>query len=189
MQVILMERVAKLGQMGNIVSVKDGYARNYLIPKGKAVRATAAAKADFENKRQELEARNIEQKAEAEKLSGDVAGKSVVILRQASETAALYGSVSGRDIAAAFTESGVAIDRQQVVLDAPIKELGVHSVTIALHSEVECEVIVNVARTEEEAEIQAGKREAVVEEELVNAEDEEPSIVDDLFETPEDLGL
>jgi large subunit ribosomal protein L9 len=189
MEVILMERIAKLGQMGNIVRVKDGYARNYLIPRGKAVRATAQAKKDFDSRRQELEARNIELKSESEKLKVDVEGKSVIILRQASETASLYGSVSARDIAAAFSESGVLLDRQQVVLDHPIKELGIHDVTIALHPEVECTVVVNVARTQEEAEIQAGTRQAVVEEELVNAEELEPSIVDELFESPEEQDI
>ena len=189
MQVILMERVPKLGQMGAIVKVKDGYARNFLIPKGKAVRATESALKDFETRRQELEARNIEMKSEAEKLSGDIEGKSVIIIRQASETGNLYGSVSSRDISIAFTENGVTMDRQQVVLEQPIKLLGVHSVTISLHPEVECKVTVNVARSVEEAEIQAGTREATVEEELVNAEEEEPSVVDDLFESPEELGL
>lgn len=157
MQVILLERVAKLGQMGEIVNVRDGYARNFLIPKGKALRATERTKASFEERRQQLEARNLEARTEAEKLAGSVEGRSVVILRQASESAQLYGSVSNRDIAEAFTAADVALDRAQIRLEHPIKHLGLHNVTVALHPEVEVKVVVNVARSAEEADIQAGK--------------------------------
>ena len=157
MQVILLERVGKLGQMGEVVAVKPGFARNYLIPQGKALRATESAIGDFEQRRKQLEARNLELKGEAQKLAAEVDGRSVVVLRQASESAQLYGSVSTRDIAAAFTEAGVSLDRQQIRLDQPLKTLGVHPVVVALHPEVEVKVVVNIARSAEEADIQAGK--------------------------------
>lgn len=157
MQVILLERVGKLGQMGEVVAVKPGFARNYLIPQGKALRATDAALGDFEKRRKQLEARNLELKADAQKLAAEVDGRSVVVLRQASESAQLYGSVSPRDIAAAFTEAGVSLDRQQIRLDQPLKTLGIHTVAVALHPEVEVKVTVNIARSAEEADIQAGK--------------------------------
>jgi large subunit ribosomal protein L9 len=156
MQIILLERVPKLGQMGDVVTVKPGYARNFLIPKGKALRATKAALDDFEKRRGQLEARNLERKQEAQGLAAKVDGQSVVILRQASETSQLYGSVNARDVAGAFTEAGISLDRQQVRLDEPIKTLGVHRVPVALHPEVEVTVTVNVARSKEEADMQAG---------------------------------
>ncbi|MEK0082432.1 50S ribosomal protein L9 [Benzoatithermus flavus] len=170
MQIILLERVPQLGQMGEIVNVKPGYARNFLIPQGKALRATKAAIADFEKRRAQLEARNLERKEEAQKLAARVDGQSVTILRQASETSHLYGSVNARDIAAAFTEAGISLDRQQVRLPEPIKTLGLHKVTVALHPEVEVTVTVNVARSQEEADIQAGVVQPMSEEE------QEPSI-------------
>ena len=157
MQIILLERVPKLGQMGEVVKVKDGYARNFLIPKGKALRATDRALAEFQKRRVDLEARNLERKQEAQAVAVRVDGQSVTVLRQASETGQLYGSVSARDIAQAFGEAGVRLDRQQFRLDQPIKTLGLHSVTVALHPEVEVRVTVNVARSQEEADIQAGK--------------------------------
>ena len=163
MEVILLERVQKLGQMGEIVSVRNGYARNYLIPQGKALRATDSAKSDFERRRVQLEARNLERKEEARMLATDVDGRSVTILRQASESHHLYGSVSARDIAEAFTASGVSIDRQQIRMDQALKTLGIHDVTVALHPEVEVTVKVNVARSEEEADIQAGKAQPMLE--------------------------
>ena len=156
MQVILLERVPKLGLMGEIVNVRAGFARNFLIPRGKALRATDAAKTDFERRRGQLEARNLEQKGEAQRLAVQIDGQSVIILRQASESAQLYGSVSARDIVEAFAEDGVRLDRHQVRLDAPLKTLGRHGVTVALHPEVEVQVVVNVARTQEEADLQAG---------------------------------
>ncbi len=156
MQIILLERVPKLGQMGEVVSVKDGFARNFLIPRGKALRATKAALADFEKRRKTLEARNLEQRSEAEKLAGEVQGKSVTILRQASESSQLYGSVSARDIAEAFTASGIGLDRHQIQIEHPLKSLGIHQVAVALHPEVEVTVTVNIARSQEEADIQAG---------------------------------
>jgi large subunit ribosomal protein L9 len=165
MEIILLERVPNLGQMGEVVRVRDGYARNYLIPQGKALRATKSSLESFEQRRAQLEAANLERRREAEAAAGSIDGRSVVVIRQASESQQLYGSVSTRDIAAAFTESGVTIERAQVRLDAPLKTLGVHMVPIALHPEVEVTVTVNVARSQEEAEIQAGHREAPVEEE------------------------
>ena len=166
----------KLGQMGDVVSVKPGYARNFLIPGGKALRATKAAIADFSKRRSQLEARNLERKQEAEAAAKKVAGRSVTLLRQASEASQLYGSVSARDIVAAFAEAGVSLDRQQIRLDQPLKTLGLHEVPVALHPEVEVAVKVNIARSQEEADIQAGKppeadepeeeRELTLEEEL-----------------------
>lgn len=157
MDVILLERVASLGQMGEVVGVRPGYARNYLIPQGKALRATNEARDGFERRRAQLEARNLERKEEAQQLATKVDGQSVVILRQASETSQLYGSVSARDVAVAFTEAGISLDRQQIRLEAPLKTLGNHQVTVALHPEVEVTVSVNVARSQEEAALQAGK--------------------------------
>jgi large subunit ribosomal protein L9 len=156
MQIILLERVAKLGQMGDVVAVRPGYARNFLIPQGKALRATKAALADFEKRRAQLEARNLERKQDAQALAAKVDGRSVVILRQASETSQLYGSVNARDIATAFAAQGLTLDRQQIRLDEPLKTLGLHEVPVALHPEVEVTVKVNVARSQEEADIQAG---------------------------------
>lgn len=174
MQIILLERVPHLGQMGEVVTVRPGYARNFLIPQGKALRATKAALADFERRRAQLEARNLERKQEAQALASKVDGQSVIILRQASETSHLYGSVNARDVAVAFTEAGISLDRQQVRLDEPLKMLGVHTVKVALHPEVEVSVVVNVARSKEEADIQAGRAQPVAEPE--EAEDEETDI-------------
>lgn len=157
MQVILLERVAKLGQMGEVVKVRPGYARNFLIPKGKAVRATDTAMKEFKKRRAQLEARNLERRQEAEQLAHKVEGETVVILRQAGESNQLYGSVSARDIAEAFTQEGIALERQQIRLEQPIKTTGIHDVLVALHPEVEVTVHVNVARTQAEADIQAGK--------------------------------
>lgn len=152
MEVILLERVAALGQMGDTVRVKDGFARNFLLPRGKALRATKENKARFETMRKDLEARNLENRGEAEKISGKLDGKSFVVLRQASEAGQLYGSVSPRDLIALLSGSGVAIDRSQIVLNAPIKSIGLHKVPVALHPEVEVMVTINVARNAEEAE-------------------------------------
>lgn len=173
MQVILLERVPKLGQMGEVVKVRPGYARNYLLPQGKALRATDEALSAFENRRAQLVAENLERKSEAEAAAGKIAGASVVILRQASEGNHLYGSVSSRDIADAFTATGITIGRQQVRLDSPLKTIGIHDVALALHPEVEVTVHVNIARTAEEADIQAGKAAPVVVEEEVDPESDE----------------
>jgi large subunit ribosomal protein L9 len=154
MQVILLERIAKLGQMGEEVRVKDGYARNFLLPQGKALRATSDSKARFERERVQLEARNLEMKAEAEKVGEALNGQSVVIVRQAGETGQLYGSVSGRDVAEALTAAGFSVSRQQVVLNIPIKTIGLHQIAVELHPEVEVTVTANVARSAVEAERQ-----------------------------------
>ncbi len=155
MDVVLLERVAKLGQMGEVVSVKQGYARNYLLPQGKALRATAGNMARFEAEKAQLEARNLETKAEAEKLSATLDGQQFVIIRSASDSGALYGSVTTRDAADAATADGFTVDKKQIVLERPIKELGLHDMMVVLHPEVEVKITVNVARTAEEAEMQA----------------------------------
>lgn len=152
MEVILLERVAKLGQMGELVRVKDGFARNFLLPRGKALRATAANREKYEHMKADLEARNIAAKAEATKVAEKIDGQNVVVIRQASEGGQLFGSVSVRDIIASFDGQGVKIDRSQVLLDAPIKTIGKHSIQVAVHPEVEVAVSVTVARSAEEAE-------------------------------------
>jgi large subunit ribosomal protein L9 len=172
MDVILLERVEKLGQMGAIVKVRPGYARNFLIPQGKALRATKTAKEAFDQRRTELEARNLERKREAEEAKARVEGQSVVLIRQASETKQLYGSVSARDIAEAFSREGVALDRRQIRIDHPIKTLGVYEIRVALHPEVDTTLRVNVARSPEEADVQAGKA-------APGTDDEEPEAMDE----------
>ncbi len=182
MQVILLERVAKLGQMGDVVSVKDGYARNYLLPQGKALRATEENIKVFEEQKAQLEARNLETRKEAEALAEKLDGQQFVVIRSASDSGALYGSVTTRDAAQAATEAGFSVDRKQVVLIRPIKELGLHQVTVRLHPEVEVEITLNVARSEEEAELQAsGKsiQELAAEEEAA-AEFEIAELFDDI---------
>jgi len=146
MEVILLERVAKLGQMGEVVRVKDGFARNYLLPKGKALRATKENRSRFENMKVELEARNIERKGEAEKIAKTLGGRSFTVLRQAAEGGQLYGSVSPRDLAAIVTEAGFAINRGQIALNAPIKTIGLHKVPVLLHPEVEVTINISVGR-------------------------------------------
>src|SRR4029077_979977 len=152
MEVILLERVAKLGQMGEVVRVKDGFARNYLLPKGKALRATEANKSKFEGMKQELQTKNLETKGEADKIGSKLDGKAFPVVRQASETGQLYGSVSPRDLAALLTESGFEGDRNQIALNVPIKSIGQHKVPVLLHPEVEIVITVNVARSLDEAE-------------------------------------
>jgi len=160
MEVILLERIAKLGQMGETVRVKDGYARNFLLPAGKAMRATEANKSRFENQRVQLETRNLESRNEAAGVAEKLTGQIFVIIRQAGETGHLYGSVSPRDIAAAVTAGGFNANRNQIVLKAPIKSLGLHEVPVHLHPEIEAPITVNVARSAAEAERQA-KGEAI----------------------------
>ena len=155
MQVILLERVAKLGQMGEVVRVKDGYARNFLLPQGKALRANEANIARFEAQKAQLEARNLETKKEAEALAANLDGQTFVVIRSASDGGALYGSVTPRDAAEAATLGGYSVDKGQVILNAPIKELGIHAVTVRLHPEVDATISINVARSVEEAELQA----------------------------------
>jgi len=155
MQVVLLERIGRLGQMGDVVKVKDGFARNFLLPKGKALRATKVNLAQFEHQRVQLEANNLELKKEAEAVAAKLNGKSFVALRQASDSGQLYGSVSTRDIADLVIEGGFTVARSQILLDRPIKTLGRHPVRVGLHPEVVASVSVNVARTLEEAERQS----------------------------------
>jgi large subunit ribosomal protein L9 len=155
MEIILLERVGRLGQMGDVVKVKDGYARNFLLPLGKALRATDTNRKTFESQRIQLEGRNLELKTEAEGVAGRLTGQTFVSIRQAGDTGQLYGSVSTRDIADAVSAGGFAIERRQVLLDRPIKALGLHGVRVALHPEVVVNVSINVARSADEAERQA----------------------------------
>ncbi len=155
MEVILLERVEKLGQMGDVVNVKPGFARNFLLPQKKALRANDANKKAFETQRADLEAHNLERKSEAEAAAKKINGSAFVVIRQASETGGLYGSVSTRDIADAATNDGVKIDRGQVRLPKPLKSLGVFAVRIVLHPEVDASIDINIARSEDEAERQA----------------------------------
>jgi large subunit ribosomal protein L9 len=155
MEVILLERVAKLGQMGEIVNVKPGYARNFLLPRGKALRATKENRSRFDAQRAQLEARNLELRREADVVGRELDGQGFLLLRQAGESGVLYGSVSTRDIADALTAGGFTVARSQIVLNQPIKTLGVHTVPVSLHPEVEVKVQVNVARSAEEGERQA----------------------------------
>jgi large subunit ribosomal protein L9 len=170
MEVILLERVAKLGQMGETVKVRPGYARNYLLARGKALRATKANKEHFDAQRAQLEARNLERRKEAEAVGEKLNGQSFTIIRQAGETGVLYGSVSTRDLAEIMTKDGFTVDRNQIVLNQPIKTLGLHAVPVSLHPEVEVEVTINVARSPEEAERQA-RGEAVTTREETNLDD------------------
>lgn len=155
MQVILLERVSKLGQMGDVVNVKQGYARNFLLPKGKALRASEANIKSFEGQKAQLEANNLESKKEADAAADKLNGQILVVIRSASDAGSLYGSVSTRDAADAATEAGFTVDRKQVALTRPIKELGLHIVHVTLHPEVDAEITLNVARSVEEAELQA----------------------------------
>lgn len=155
MDVILLERLGRLGQMGDTVKVKDGYARNYLLPQGKALRANEANKKRFEAERAQLEARNEERRQAAQKIADQLDGRTFVVVRSAGETGQLYGSVATRDIVAILAEGGFQITRNQIELNTPIKAIGLHKVTLALHGEVHAEVEFNVARSADEAERQA----------------------------------
>ena len=178
MQVILLERIGRLGQMGDVVNVKDGYARNFLLPQKKALRATQENLARFEKNRAQLEARNLELKKEAEAVAAKLNGQAFIVIRQAGDTGQLYGSVTPRDISEGVTAGGFSIDRRQVVLDRPIKTLGVHPIRVALHPEVIVQVSLNVARTPDEAERQArGEDVTVVREETPDLETFNPDAV------------
>lgn len=155
MQVILLERVAKLGQMGDVVDVKSGYARNFLLPQKKALSASKENIASFEAQKVQLEAQNLETRQEAEALGAKLDGQQFIVIRQASDGGNLYGSVTPRDAAEAATSAGFTVDRKQIVVARPIKELGMHDVHVILHPEVEATIHLNVARSEEEAELQA----------------------------------
>jgi large subunit ribosomal protein L9 len=155
MQVILLERIGRLGQMGDIVKVRPGFARNFLLPLGKAMRATKENMQHFDKQRAQLEANNLQRKAEAEAVGAKLSGQRFTVIRQAGDTGQLYGSVSTRDVSDAVTAGGFTIDRAQVLLDRPIKSLGVHEVRIGLHPEVAVKIALNIARTQEEADRQA----------------------------------
>ncbi len=177
MDLILLERVENLGQMGDVVSVRSGYARNFLLPQKKALRANESNKKVFENQRVDLEARNLERATEAKSVAERLDGKAFVLIRQASELGLLYGSVSTRDIAEAASSDGVNIERGQVRLDKPLKSLGVFPVRIVLHAEVDVKVEVNIARSEDEAE-----RQARGENVLTREEDQDETNEDDASE-------
>jgi len=183
MQVILLERVEKLGQMGEVVNVKNGYARNFLLPQKKALRATSINKERFEKERAQLEVRNLERRKEAASIGEKLEGQSFIILRQASESGQLYGSVNTRDIAEIITQGGFSIARSQINLDHPIKTISLHSTRLILHPEVSVNVEINVARTAEEAERQArGEQVTEVRDEV---EDQEVINAEEVFETAE----
>ena len=198
MDVILLERVAKLGQMGDVVSVKEGYARNFLLPQKKALRASKANIEAFEGQKAQLEARNLESRKEAEAMAERLDGQQFIVIRSASDSGSLYGSVSTRDAADVATEAGFSVDRKQVVLLAPIKELGLHDVSVNLHPEVSATIALNVARSEEEAELQASgksiqelaaEEEAAADFEIAELFDDigaAASDDDELVSTPED---
>ncbi|MCL6283128.1 50S ribosomal protein L9 [Ruegeria sp. 2012CJ41-6] len=182
MQVILLERVAKLGQMGDVVDVKPGFARNFLLPQGKALSASQANIASFESQKAQFEARNLETKKEAEALAEKLDGQQFIVIRSASDAGALYGSVTPRDAADAATADGFSVDKKQIALIAPIKELGVHSVAVILHPEVEASIQLNVARSQEEAELQASGKsiQELAAEEEAEAEFEISELFDDI---------
>lgn len=156
MDVILLERIENLGQMGEVVRVRPGFARNFLLPKRKALRATKDNLARFESQRAQLEAQNLKRRQEAEAVGAKLDGLKVVLLRQASEAGQLYGSVTARDLAEAVTEAGFTIQKSQIVLNQPIKELGLHAIRVVLHPEVSVSITANVAKSAEEAEAQVG---------------------------------
>lgn len=197
MEVILLERIERLGQMGDVVAVKPGYARNFLLPQKKALRATDANRAVFETQRAQLETTNLERKTEAEAVSGTMDGTKIVVLRAAGETGQLYGSVSARDVATGLTDAGFTVDRTQIAIARPIKTLGLFDVTVRLHPEVAVTAVVNVARSQEEAEIQAA-RGGMITAEILEAEElaaeraatevAAAALVEDMFddEAPED---
>jgi large subunit ribosomal protein L9 len=174
MEVILLERIAKLGQMGDVVRVKDGFARNFLLPQGKALRATGANKSKFEGMKAELQAKNLAAKGDADKVATRLNGQSVNIVRQASEVGQLYGSVTPRDLTALLKDAGFVVERNQIALNAPIKTIGSHKVPVLLHPEVEVAITVHVARSLDEAErLARGEDITVRQEEAGDEEDAE----------------
>ena len=182
MQVILMERVAKLGQMGDVVEVKPGFARNFLLPQGKALTASQKNISDFQIQKAQLEARNIESRKEAKNLASRLDGQTFIIIRSASETGSLYGSVTPRDAADAATNGGFSVNRKQITLIKPIKELGLHEMAVVMHAEVTATIILNVARSHEEAELQASGKsiQELAAEEEEQAEFEIAELFDDM---------
>jgi large subunit ribosomal protein L9 len=188
MDVILLERVAKLGQMGEVVHVKDGFARNFLLPQGKALRATKDNRAKFETMKGQLEVRNLERKGDAEKVGTKLDGRSFIVIRQASETGQLYGSVSPRDIVAILTAGGFTVSRSQIALHTPIKNIGLHRVPVALHPEIEVSITINVARSADEAErIARGENVIAQRDERLVMATGEAAAAEDFFENPENL--
>lgn len=185
MQVILLERIARLGQMGDTVKVKDGFGRNYLLPLGKALRANAANKAKFEADRSTLEARNLERKTEAQQVAEVLDGKTFVVVRAAGETGQLYGSVAARDIVEVLAAEGFNVGRNQVELNTPIKNIGLHAVVMHLHAEVEISINLNVARTAEEAERQT-KGESLTSADAIYGIDEDALRPEDFFDPDAD---
>ncbi|SIQ51755.1 LSU ribosomal protein L9P [Rhizobium sp. RU33A] len=186
MQVILLERIAKLGQMGETVKVRDGFARNYLLPQGKALRANEANKKRFDSERATLEARNLERKSEAQTVADALAGKSFIVVRSAGETGQLYGSVAARDVVEILGAEGFNIGRNQVELNTPIKAIGLHQVTLHLHAEVELSVELNVARSAEEAERQS-KGESLTSADAIYGVDEDALRPEDFFDPDADM--
>lgn len=181
MEVILLERISKLGQLGETVKVRDGYARNYLLPLGKALRANEANKKRFEAERTVLEARNLERKSEAQKVAEKLDGKSFIVVRAAGETGQMYGSVAARDVAEILAAEGFSVGRNQIELNHPIKAIGIHPVTIHLHAEVEITVELNVARSAEEAERQS-KGESLTSAEAIYGIDEDALKPENFFD-------
>jgi|TARA_B110000914_G_C15477124_1_gene453689 large subunit ribosomal protein L9 len=182
MQIILMERVAKLGQMGDVVNVKQGFARNFLIPTGKAMRASEANITSFEAQKSQMEARNLETKSEAEALAVKLNGQQFIVIRSASDAGSLYGSVTTRDAVEAASAAGFSLDKKQVILMAPIKDLGIHDLSVRLHPEVESKIELNVARSSQEAELQAAGKsiQDLAAEEEAAAEFEIQELFDDI---------
>jgi len=187
MEVVLLERVEKLGQMGDVVSVKNGFARNYLLPQKKALRASKENLAVFDTQRAQLEADNLKQSEEASKVGEKLNGQAVILIRAASESQQLYGSVSTQDIAKSVTAAGFTVDRKQIVMDKVLKTLGLHDVKVRLHPEVTVGVVVNIARSDEEAEIQS--RGESVEEAAEAALDNRDEAILDVFESTADVDL
>ena len=188
MEVILLERVAKLGQMGEVVRVKDGFARNFLLPQGKALRATKDNRAKYESMKSQLEARNLELRGDAEKVGAKLNGRSFIVIRQASETGQLYGSVSPRDIVAILTAGGFTLSRSQIALNTPIKNIGLHKVPVALHAEIEVSITLNVARSVDEAErIARGENVIAPRDERLVMDTGEAAATEDFFENPKNI--
>ncbi len=187
MQVILLERVSKLGQMGDVVDVKPGYARNFLLPQGKAQSASETNIAAFEKQKSQLEAKNLETKKEADALLAKLDGQTFVVIRSASDSGALYGSVSPRDAAEVATSAGFSIDRKQISLVKPIKELGLHEMSVVLHPEVTASIILNVARSNEEADLQASGKS--IQDVAAEAEAEAEFEISELFDDIGSAGL
>ena len=183
MEVILLERIAKLGQMGDVVRVKDGFARNYLLPKGKALRASEANRSRFETMKIDLEARNLQQRGEAEKVAVRLNGQSFTVLRQAAEGGQLYGSVSPRDLVGLITEKGFTVERSQIVLNVPIKMIGMYKIPVSLHPDVEVTVTLTVARSADEAErLKRGEDITVARDEAAEAAAEAAASAEAFFE-------